>query len=185
MKFPIFKIIAFMLFATFNLSAQSHYSGQYSLGINGGISDDGFYGNLNVQKLIGNNFFLGRIDANYASQDIDIKIVENGTVPYDIYSFGAAIGYSLEEVIPHPLYVQFYAGPFGGYEKFNNGDNTFMGASYEDPSGVIYGGYVGTEIELVLFKNVSLTVNASQHYKINSDIGNAWFQAGGGLKFNF
>lgn len=182
----IIKIAIFILLFQYNSHAQSHYSGQYSIGVNGGISAEGYYGNINLQKLVGNKFFLGRVDLNYINQDIDLSVYETTKVPYQIATLGLGAGYSFENFIPHPLYFQLYAGGFLGNETLNENDDTYPNSQihFENPSGFIYGVYVGAELELAIFKNLSLTANFSQNYKPGSEIGKSFFQAGGGIKFN-
>jgi hypothetical protein len=186
MKKSRILLVLFLIMGNTILLAQTHYQGQYSFSMQGGISGAGWCVNANGQKLIGSKFFLGRADISYSEQDINLNILEaekSEKINYNNYTLGVSIGYSIEKF--HPVYIQGFVGPFFGWENFNRGQTEIKGISIEDPSGVIYGVYGGMEIEVSLFPSLSIVGTVQQFYKITSDIGNAFYQASAGLKFNF
>jgi len=184
MKKIIFSAIT--LFLIHNAQAQGHYNGQYSLGLQYGVTKNGTAYNLNLQKLIGDNYFGIRVDAHYYDKETTLIVVESEKVPHKILSFGVAGTYSLEDILPHPLYVQLHLGAQYSNENFNDGKNvTTKGLTYKTPNKNNYGVYGGAEIEVALLKFLSITGTVQIQQMLNSDIDKTIYFTGGGLKFNF
>lgn len=181
---PNFLLVLFCLTGFFSF-AQGHYNGQYAIGAQYGATKDGNAYNLNVQRLIGDNYFGARVDLNYYDKTNKLTVVETEIVPHKILSLGIAGTYSLEEVLPHPLYAQIHLGAQYSNENFNEGKSiSSKGLQYTAPNENVFGLYTGIEIELSLLKFLSITGTAQTQRMFNSDVDKSIYFLGGGLKFN-
>ena len=180
-----YKIIFLFTLLQFIGYGQSHYAGQYSLGVNYGFVTKGTNYNLNIQKLIGNHFFGIRSDLDWLQQKYMLSFygIDNYSGTFDSKRVGVATTYSLERIIPHPFYIQFYLGGLYSYENLKN----FSVSQEVMPSYSrnVFGAYAGTELELVLFPSFSLTAGFKYQNMFKSNINKEMIFGQIGAKFNF
>ena len=75
-------------------------------------------------------------------------------------------------------------GAVGGYELVNNGDDRLdNGVIVHTESKLIYGGFIGLELDFVLNEEISIYIATNQYYHANSDLGNFVFYGGLGLNY--
>src|SRR5690606_31529535 len=149
-------LFLFVLFYTTTFG-QTHYAGQYSLGLNYGFVNSGANYNINVQKLIGNKFFGIRADLDLLQQDYNLAFFDTTKYPGNFNSkrVGIAGTYSLEKIIPHPFYLQLYIGGIYSNVELKNFDLPERAMPSYNRNN--FGAYGGTELEFVLFTALSLT----------------------------
>lgn len=180
------KILLF-LFGLFYAPAfaQSHYAGQYSLGLNYGFVNSGTNYNVNVQKLIGNKFFGMRADLDLLQQDYTLSFfgVDRYQGDFESKKVGIAGTYSLEKIIPHPFYVQLYIGGIYSNEELK---------SFDLPEGAMpsynrnnFGAYGGTELEFIVFPALSVTGGLKYQNIFKSTINKEIIFGQVGAKINF
>ena len=165
--------------------SQSHYAGQYSLGLNYGFVNDGVNYNLNIQKLIGNKFLGMRADLDLLQQDYDLSFYgkERYDGNFESKRIGIAATYSLEKVIPHPFYVQLYLGGLYSNEKLKDfGVAQDILPPYNRNN---FGAYGGTELEFVVFPVFSLTGGFKYQNVFQSTIDKELLFGQVGVKINF
>lgn len=167
-----------------SLNAQSHYAGQYSLGLNYGIVENGNNYNINLQKIIGNKYWGARLDVDYLTKDytLDFKNVGGYNGTFDSKKVGLAVNYSLEKIIPHPFYLQLYLGGVYSNEKLNDFKLEYLSMPNYNKNN--FGVYMGTELEFVIFPTVSLTAGVKYQNIIQSDLEKENIIYQGGIKFN-
>lgn len=170
------------LISTSLIYSQGHFKGQKTISPNYLSIENGYGVNLNFQQLIGNNYFGYRIDINYSDRDYKLNIMDiTKEVQYNTYSIGTGVSYSLENIIPHPLYIQPYLGLIYRYEVLNNNDNVIEGITYKKPNNSAFGAYYGIEAEFALLRKVSI-VALIQNQITNSKISDNDLFLGLGLK---
>jgi len=182
MKYKIIFLFGLFQFIGYG---QSHYAGQYSLGVNYGFVSKGTNYNLNVQKLIGNKFFGVRADLDWLQQDYILSFygTENYSGTFDSKRLGVAATYSLERIIPHPFYVQLYLGAL--YSNENLKDFSVPQEVMPSYNRNNFGAYAGTEIEIVLFPSFSLTGSFKYQNVFQSTIDKELIFGQVGIKLNF
>lgn|SRR5690606_2670810 len=165
--------------------AQSHYAGQYSLGLNYGFVNNGTNYNLNVQKLIGNKFLGLRADLDLLKQDYNLSFygVDQYQGNFESKRIGIAGTYSLEKVIPHPFYVQLYLGGLYSNEKLK--DFEIVQDLLPAYNSNNFGAYGGVELELVVFPAFSLTGGFKYQNVFQSTIDKELLFGQVGVKINF
>lgn len=159
-----------------------HYGQQSHIGVSGGYADNGF------ALLVNYNHALNK--SSYLQFGAYGSFAKNKQPGYEIsYSdFTANIGYYIN-VYQNNLKqfkIALGVGGVGGYELINNGNNELQtGALIDAESKLIYGGFVGAEIDIALNDNISVYGVVNEYYHINSDIGNLTFYGGVGIKYYF
>lgn len=182
MKKILLFLFGLLYTATFG---QSHYAGQYSLGLNYGFVNNGTNYNLNLQKLIGNKFLGLRADFDLLQQDYDVSFygVDQYQGNFESKRVGIAATYSLEKVIPHPFYLQLYLGGLYSNEKLKGfGIVQNVLPTYTRNN---FGAYGGAELELVVFPSFSLTGGFKYQNVFQSSIDKELLFGQVGVKINF
>lgn len=175
-----------LICSAFLAKAQGHYAGQSSIGANYLFTENGNAYNLNYQKLVGNNYFGYRADLTYTDRKDNLKVVVAEEVPHQLYSIGVSGTYSLEKIIPYPIYVQLFAGPQYTYEVLNdNKGEDSKGVPYENPKNHTFGLNGGAEIEGALAKNFSIIATSLNYFLIDSEVRKFSPTYGIGIKYNF
>lgn len=165
--------------------AQSHYAGQYSLGVNYGFVNKGTNYNLNIQKLIGNHFWGARTDFDLLQQDYVLSFngSENKEGKFESKRIGIAVTYSLEKIVPHPFYLQLYAG--GLYSNENLKDFDVSKEVIPTYNRNNFGAYAGAELEFIIVPFFSVTGGAKYQNVFQSTINKELLFGQVGIKLNF
>ncbi|UOB16699.1 conjugal transfer protein TraO [Abyssalbus ytuae] len=173
------KIIFIILcISVYKIEAQSYGS---SLGVNAGYAEDG------IGIMAEYNYYVSRFNsvhisgymsfANYKYEDID--------VPYALYSL--QVGYTQNIWRNHfrrNIKISGLGGVQVGYESINNGkESLWTGDIVTSESKIIYGAYLGAEIDLLLGDDFSFIIRANENFHINSDVGNLTMFAGIGIRY--
>lgn len=136
---------------------------------------------IGVNLLVGNKGLMA--EANFFMNDYFVDTT-NFDLPYRLYGLNVLGGWSYEGF--RKLYLNFKGGAFAGIERINNGndrDSVTKGKYKNSVRGLTYGIVLNPELEIVLYKKLSLTISSSQYWHPS----NKWtkFQHSGdiGLKY--
>ncbi|GIJ95390.1 hypothetical protein CAPN002_26080 [Capnocytophaga stomatis] len=138
-------------------------------------------GQVGVNLLIGNKGLMA--EANLFMNDYFVDTT-NFNLPYRLYGLNALGGWSYEGF--RKLYLNLKAGAFAGIERINDGNDreNITGGKYRNSvAGLTYGIILNPELEIVLYRKLSLTISSTQYWHPS----NKWtrFQHSGdiGLKY--
>lgn len=132
-------------------------------------------------KVIGEKRFLGKAEAFY--QKYGVGYIDAQILPYQKIGISAQAGWSFENL--SPFFLNIYLGGFAAHETVNEGeskDPLFQAEIPEKVKGMTYGINGGVEAELILYKNISFTVDYSQYYDLKSKFSETSYGIFGGFK---
>lgn len=132
-------------------------------------------------KVIGKKGFLGKTEIFY--QKYGVGYIDLQTLPYQKIGISAQAGWSLENL--SPFFVNFYLGGFGAHETINGGENKetlYQSEIPEKTKGITYGIAGGLEAEIIVYRNISFTVDYNQYYDLKSKFSETSYGLFGGLK---
>lgn len=172
---------------TFAQRKASGYALRTSAGIMKGkgeiLKEIGSTASIGFSHIIGNTLFL--VDADFVIKDFSTEY-ENQDLYNRFYGLKLQGGYSIEKL--EPLYFNFKAGVFSGFEQVNKGKETenLYGIKLPHPvDNFVYGIAVTPEVEVVLYKKLNLIVNYSQYLGMKSKYAKWYYSVEAGIKYNF
>lgn len=184
-------LISTMVLMAVSISAQGRRANQSAAQIAYGImpdaekaQGDSFMLKAGYSRVIGEKGFLGKAEAFY--QNYGVEYIDAQILPYQKIGISAQAGWSFENL--SPFFLNIYLGGFAAHETVNEGENKDLLYQAEIPEkvkGMTYGINGGVEAELILYKNISLTVDYSQYYDLKSKFSETSYAVFGGLKFYF
>jgi hypothetical protein len=175
-------IIVFICLYVYQTKAQDYGS---SLGINLGYAEGGI-GIMADYNYYANRFNNSSINIaafmsfdNYTYMELDI--------PYSLYALQLGYTQQIWEVFrgrTRTLRAGLLLGGQIGYELVNNGKTMLKDdIRIRQESQLIYGPYLGLEIDYNLGNQISLILHGHENYHFNSDVGNLTPYIGLGLRF--
>lgn len=183
-------ITTFLLMAV-SITAQGRRANQSAAQIAYGVMPDAeksqgnsFMLKAGYSRVIGEKGFLGKAEAFY--QKYGVGYIDEQILPYQKIGISAQAGWSFENL--SPFFLNIYLGGFAAHETVNEGENKDLLYQAEIPEkvkGMTYGINGGVEAELIIYKNISLTVDYSQYYDLKSKFSETSYAIFGGLKFYF
>lgn len=151
-----------------------------SFSVSGGYTIDGFGGMAEYYYGLNENSDLHAALFASFSEDEEQGI----TIPYKDISLNVGYFYRIVRDRYDRFFISIGGGGLVGYEIINGGnDKLENGALINGKNNLIYGGYVGAEINYYLSDTVALVGVVNEFYHFNSDLGNNLFYGGLGLKF--
>lgn len=150
----------------------------------GQISKFASTASLGVSHYPGSKGFL--IEANLFVNDSYVD-KDKFNLPYRLYGLNVIGGWSYENL--QPVFINFKAGLIGGFEQVNNGNKTTNWNNLEgvplqvDTDKFVYGAVISPEIELAIWRNLSVTVSFSQYWNLRSDVSEWKYSGNIGLKW--
>lgn len=158
------------------------YSQSYknAFAVNLGVTQDG------IGAMISHNYFIKRhdyIEASILITDSKYRYKEGSKVPYNNFTLNTGYSKNLFSNKKNSLSANIGAGGVLGYESINNDKNLSDGSLILASSKLIYGAYVGLDIDYVLNDKLSLFLKVNEYYHANSDLGKFVPFAGLGLRY--
>jgi len=132
-------------------------------------------------KVTGKKGFLGKAEIFY--QKYGVGYIDSQILPYQKIGISAQAGWSFENL--SPFFLNIYLGGFAAHETVNGGENKDLLYQAEIPEkvkGITYGINGGLEAELIVYKNISFTVDYNQYYDLKSNFSETSYGVLGGLK---
>ncbi len=142
----------------------------------------GFMAKAGYTRVMGDKGFLGKVEGFY--QDYKVSYLDNQILPYQKYGLNVQAGYSYEGLAP--IFLNVWLGGYGAYEKANDGNQRDPLYNAEIPakvSGITYGITGSAEVEIVLFRKMSLLLDYTQYYDLKSKFSKSNYGFFGGLKY--
>ncbi|MGS2760983.1 hypothetical protein [Sinomicrobium sp. M5D2P9] len=169
---------------SFTCYSQFRYSGQSSIGFNGGGATDGYFIDANYQLILNDQGSMIRADLDYTEKKREIEALATD-FNTNIISLGVAYGYLFNEIFGQYTFFHLWLGGFGSKETydFNKNYEHMIDGNTNDP--FTYGLYGGIEAELHLTSNISLIATYSRWQNLKSDFAKNTNKLGGGLKIYF
>lgn len=186
-KFKFLMISSLFLFSLL-VYGQGRSNGQYVVNAQYGfVPSSGdktgqFMIDVGVSKIIGDKGFFAKIETIYANYKVDYT--ESVLLDYNKYIINFNGGYSIETL--YPVFINFNAGAFIGYEKANKGKrkDPYFGATIpKKTKGFVYGLSGTAEAEVMIVNNISFLVNYSQFIDFKSDFSKSNYAIFAGLKY--
>lgn len=190
------KKFLILLLLSPTLFSQVRVGDQYTISAGGGIVKEGNYGTIQVDYLptSRNSYWMYALKLTYTDQKMPTNIDIN--MPLQQFGANLLVGYSFENIIKHPFYIQFYVGGYGGYDKANKGKKHF--SEYDIPVELKdqfnYGVSGLASIEVILNGNrawmtsanaIALYAEFLHNYRLNSAYGKNTSFGGLGIKYYF
>lgn len=150
-----------------------------SFGFSGGFATNGFGFHASYNYELSENGYLQT--GLFASKSIDKS--SDLEVPYTTLALNIGYYYNLVKDRNSQFIGSIGAGPSVGYEIINNGDTELdNGALINGNSGIVYGGFIGTELKYFISDEIALMGVVNTYLYANSDLGTASLYAGLGVK---
>ncbi len=175
----------FLIICSNNLLAQRQ-GGVISTQLVGGISKDGIAGHLQATYYFrgySNLTINGRL--NYTDQNLPTAYDEKMNLKQ--FGFSLMAGWSPENFLQEPFFININAGGFIGYDYGNNGKPIF--SDYEIPFDVkkynkmTYGIVTSIQGEIAISERISFIADFSQYYRFKSIFGKSTYTISGGLVY--
>lgn len=159
------------------INAQSY---KHAIGASFGVNKNG------SALLLSHNYFLDRHESVETS-----LLVSNSKYTYSdnkipFKSTILSLGYSTNIYVDkaNKLSLNGAGGLLLGYESVNNNIKVYSNEVLVlNDSKLIYGAYVGLDADYVINDKFSVFTKANQYWHANSDLGEATYFIGGGLRF--
>lgn len=175
-------LISISIFSQGRRDKQSFINAQYGYILSKDNLDGGFMAKAGYGKLIGEKGLMGKGEVFY--QDYKVNYIDNQILPYKNYGLSAMAGYSYEGL--SPVFINVWLGAFGSYEIVNDGntkDPIYNTDIPERLKGFTYGLTGSAELEIMLFRKLSLVADYTQYYDLKSKFTKSNFAFFGGLKY--
>ncbi|MCF6350698.1 MAG: conjugal transfer protein TraO [Flavobacteriaceae bacterium] len=148
-----------------------------SFDITAGLTADGLGANLNYNSPLKTGYLKTGIYTSFSK----IK-KEDFEVPYTIFS--ANMGYFLPIIKSKKTMLSLGVGGLLGFETVNKGTRELdNGLQIDAENNFIYGVFISSEIEFKVNNSIGILAKATEYIHLNSDLGNATFYGGLGLRF--
>jgi hypothetical protein len=175
MKKTTYMIFAFSLL----LGLCSYGQSKSSFDIGGGYTQDGFAASLGYNLGLGQMDYL-KLNVMGAFSNDEF---EGQKIPINIYSLDVGYYYQVIMTRSRSLFVGIGGGGTIGYETVNNGEDVLpSGAIILNENGVIYGAFIGAEVDIFLSDKISLVVKGTEYYHLKTDVGNLLPYIGIGIR---
>lgn len=173
-------ITLLILFFCAAVSAQQYANYSSSLELSGGYAQDGFAANA------GFNYYLDR--SSYVQGAVYLSFANNEQngfdVPYNNFTLNVGYFKNIYASLNRKFYAAIGGGGVIGYEVINNGNEELEGGVLIDnTSELLYGAFVGAEIDIYLSETFSLIAKVNEYYHPSSDLGNFTFYGGAGIRY--
>lgn len=175
-------ITSVFLFSQGRRDSQSFVNAQYGYILSKDNLEGGYMAKVGYGKLIGEKGFMAKGEVFY--QDYKVNYIDNQILPYTNYGISALGGYSYEGF--SPVFVNLWLGAYGGYEIVNKGNDKDPIYNTDIPErlkGFTYGITGSAELEIMLFRKLSLVADYTQYYDLKSKFTKSNFAFFGGLKY--
>lgn len=176
----ILKSIIFLFLVLFSKIESNAQYPTSSVGFIGGYAQDGYGLTLNF------NYYVNRTDyvqgAVYASFSKEYQ--RQFEIPYDMFTTNFGYFKQILTNYRETYVVNAGLGVLMGYEVVNNGISLLnTGATIDDKTNFVYGGFGSVELEIPVTNKLSFMAKYSQFYHKNSDLGEFTMFAGGGIRY--
>ena len=173
---PYILIIGILLWTNIS-SAQSHKT---AFSVNAGIVTDGFGGSATLDYKI-NDFDYLQFNVLVSFFDLELDAIE---IPVNTYSFNPGFFFDVIRNNSRTFALGLGVGGIIGYENINKGEQTLENNQILDIETdiVIFGAYVGLDMDIFISPLVSINIKANENYHANSEIGEFIPYAGLGIK---
>ncbi len=150
------------------------------IGVSGGYAVNGFAMLVNYNHPLSEVSYLqGGVYVSF-SKDTQTDF----EIPYSDFTVNLGYYHDVYQSNLRSFKISIGGGAVGGYELVNNGDDQLdNGAFINSESKLIYGAFVGAELDFVLNEEISIYVTTNEYYHVNSDLGSFAFYGGIGLKY--
>lgn len=161
---------------------QSAIHAQYGYILDKDNLTGGFMTKAGYSRVMGEKGFLGKAEGFY--QDYKVSYLDNQVLPYQKYGLSVQAGYSYEGLAP--VFLNAWFGGYAAYEKANDGnqkDPRYNAVIPTKVTGITYGITGSAEVEIVLFRKMSLLLDYTQYYDLKSKFSKSNYGIFGGLKY--
>lgn len=159
-----------------NCKAQSY---KHAFGASYGVTKNG------TGVMLSHNYFLkfhDNIETSISMLNSESMHLSGVKIPYKTTTLTSGYSKNLFVSKSNSLSVNGIAGLLLGHESINKKSSS-LGSVVLNESNLVFGGFVGLDVDYVLNDKFSLFTKANQYYHINSDLGNLTSFIGGGLRF--
>jgi len=171
------KHLLFIIFGVFTIVVNSQQS---SIGLSGGYTTNGIAGIAEYNHHWGSHSTIN--SSLYYSYNT-IKENELEALYSDI-TVNVGYYHKVHNAEQGRFKILLGGGGVIGYEIINNGKDVLdNGVGIKGESQIIYGAYVGTNLNYFISDAFALSLVGNEFYHINSDLGNFVFYVGVGLKY--
>ena len=181
------KLLTFTFLLIINnyLLAQRQ-GGVVSTQVAGGVAKDGLAAQLHTTYYLrgySNLTLNGRI--NYTDQNLPTEYNEKMNLKQ--FGFSLLVGWSPENFLQEPFFINIAAGGTVGYDYGNNGKPIF--SDYEIPfdakkyNKLTYGFVTSLQGEIAISDKLSFVADFSQYYRFKSLFGKSTYTITGGLVY--
>ncbi|MEM8765195.1 MAG: conjugal transfer protein TraO [Bacteroidota bacterium] len=168
------------LFSFSFVSGQQYANYSSSLELTGGYTNDGYAING------GFNYYLDRY--SYVQGAVYLSFAKNEQegfeVPYNNFTLNVGYFRNVYGSLNRKFYAAIGGGAVIGYEVVNNGNEELEGGAIVDNrSNLLYGAFIGAEIDIYLSETFSFLIKANEYYHPSSDLGTFTFYGGAGIRY--
>lgn len=174
-----------MLFYGVFASAQLRDNKLNGINLHAGYLEDGYTANLTYNLFMSNHFRNNFFMLNFSYSE---SSMESGkfNIPYNLISAHLGYFYNVYTNSKGKLNFNLGGGGLIGKEKLNNGVSSIdENTSLSNTGSLIYGPFVGAELNLFIINSLCFTFNINEQYHLNSSVGKLSFYGGAGFKFLF
>lgn len=180
----LFILLAFTLNnAQGRRDKQSYINAQYGYVFPKDSAMAGFMAKVGYGRVFGDKGFIGKAELFY--QKYEVAYLDQQVLPYNKFGLNVNAGYSLEFL--YPVIINGYLGGFAGYETVNDGNDRDIKYNAIIPYKVknfTYGLSGSVELEIFIVRNLSLLVDYTQFYDLQSKFSKSNYGVFGGLKYS-
>ena len=153
-----------------------------SVGISGGYTTNGIGLLVSYNLALNENSYLQM--AGYYSIAED-QAENNIKVPYNNMSLNVGYFHNIIKSLEGEFHFSIGGGGLAGYEIINGGDSKIReGIIVDAENQFIYGAFVGLEMGYYFSDHLSVYTAVNEYYHIGSDLGQAAFYGGLGIKYH-